>query len=202
MLARKIHDRDVLWLVEQILASGEGLLQEVYDMVSFAGDDLFAALRPRGLPIGNLTSQFWANVYLNPLDHFIKRELRCKGYVRYVDDLLLFADDKPVLWEWKQALTRRLARYRLTFHPGAHPRPVTEGIPFLGFIVFPEKRRLKRRKAVHFHRKYRAMLRAVRDGRMPVSQVTASVQGWVNHVRYGNTVGLRKRILACENNFD
>ncbi len=136
------------------------------------------------------------NVYLNPLDHFIKRKLRCKGYVRYVDDLLLFADDKATLWRWKQALIERAARFRLCFHDGAHPRPVTEGIPFLGFIVFPEKRRLKRRKGVHFRRKYRRLLRQQREGRLPVSQVTASVRGWANHVRYANTVGLRKKALS------
>ena len=69
----------VLWLIDQILASGVGVLSEAYDMVYFPGDDLFAVDRPRGLPIGNLTSQFWANVYLNPFDHFVKRELRCAG---------------------------------------------------------------------------------------------------------------------------
>src|SRR5712691_11976115 len=106
-------------------------------MVYFLGDDLFAVNRPRGLPIGNLTSQFWANVYLNPFDHFVKRSLRCQGYVRYVDDLLLFGDDKETLWRWLDAVVSRLAVLRLTIHPGAHPRPADEGIPFLGFIVSP-----------------------------------------------------------------
>ena len=93
-LARKIQDEDVLWLIDQILASGQGVLSEQYEMLWFAGDDLLAVHRPRGLPIGNLTSQFWANCYLNPFDHFVKRELNCQGLVRYVDDFLLFADDK------------------------------------------------------------------------------------------------------------
>jgi len=64
-LAAKIHDFEVMRLIDRILASGEGVLSDAYDMVYFPGDDLFAANRPRGLPIGNLTSQFWANVYLN-----------------------------------------------------------------------------------------------------------------------------------------
>ncbi|MGH8068221.1 MAG: RNA-directed DNA polymerase, partial [Candidatus Entotheonellia bacterium] len=93
----------------------------------FPGDDLFAVSRPRGLPIGNLTSQFSANVYLNPFDHFVKRTLRCQGYVRYVDDFLLFADDKATLWRWKEAVQTRLAYVRLTIHPETHPHPVTEG---------------------------------------------------------------------------
>jgi len=149
-----------------------------------------------GLPIGNLTSQFWANVYLNPFDHFVKRELRCKGYVRYVDDVLLFAEDKATLWSWRAAIVERLARFRLTIHPGAHPRPVSEGVPFLGFVTFPYRRRLKRRKGVYYQRKLRALIAAYQAGEIPLEQVTASVQGWVNHVRYGNTVGLRKAVLG------
>ncbi len=76
-------------------------------MVFFPGDDLLAAARPRGLPIGNLTSQFRANVYMNPFDHFVKRELRCEGYVRYVDDMLLFGDDKDVMWNWLDRMDLR-----------------------------------------------------------------------------------------------
>jgi len=105
-LARKITCDDTLWLVDGILNSGAGVLSEVYDMVYFPGDDLLAATRPRGLPIGNLTSQFWANVYLNAFDHFVKRRLRCAAYLRYVDDFMLFADDKTILWAWRADLTR------------------------------------------------------------------------------------------------
>jgi len=197
ILARKIPDPDVMWLVDRILESGVGVLSEEYEMVWFPGDDLFATFRPRGLPIGNLTSQFWANCYLNPFDHFVKRELRCQGYVRYVDDLLLFADDKATLWEWREAVTERLARLRLTVHPGAHPRPVTEGIPFLGFIVFPTHRRLKRRKGIAYRRRLKRLLARYRTGEMPLERVTASVQGWVNHVRYGDTWGLRHALFAA-----
>jgi len=196
ILTRRVHDTQVRWLIDAVLGSGEGALSEVYDMVYFPGDDLFAALRPRGLPIGNLTSQFWANVYLNGFDHFVKRTLKCPGYVRYVDDLLLFADDKARLWQWKGELEDRLAALRLVMHAGAHPRPVTEGIPFLGFIVFPQRRRLKRRKGVHFQRCYRTLLAAFQARRLPAAQITASVQAWVNHARYGNTVGLRAAVLG------
>ena len=85
-IGRVIVDPDTLTLCQTILDSGRGVLSEAYDMVYFPGDDLLAAARPRGLPIGNLTSQFWANVYLNQHDHFVKRELRCRAYLRYVDD--------------------------------------------------------------------------------------------------------------------
>ena len=212
ILARKVRDPDVLWLADQILASGVGVLSEEYDMVWFpsdapatggltsspqaSGEGLFAVFRPRGLPIGNLTSQFWANCYLNSFDHFVKRELRCKGYVRYVDDMLFFGDDKRQLWAWKRAVIERLAGLRLTIHEEcAQVRPVTVGFPFLGFVVFPHKRRLKRRKGVAFGRKFKALVHAYSAGRLPLDRVSASVQGWVNHARHGDTLGLRQAMF-------
>lgn len=194
-LARVVDEPAMLWLVDQILASGVGVLREEYDMVYFPGDDLCAVHWPRGLPIGNLTSQFWANCYLNPFDHFVKRELRCLAYLRYVDDFALFADDKAQLWKWRAAVVERLAGLRLTLHPGAHPCPVTEGSPFLGFTVFPTHRRLKRRRGVAFQRRLWRLQAAQRAGIVPPAAVTAAVQGWVNHARYGNTWSLRRRLL-------
>jgi hypothetical protein len=74
-------------------------------------------------------------------------------------------------------------------------RPVTEGVPFLGFTVFPQRRRLKRRKGIMFRRRLRMLAEQYADGEVTLDQVTASVQGWVNHARYGNTVGLRESLL-------
>jgi retron-type reverse transcriptase len=196
ILKRKVKDPMILWLVEQILLSGIGVLNEAYDMAYFPGDDLFAVNRPRGLPIGNLTSQFWANAYLNPFDHFVKRELRCKAYLRYVDDFLLFDDDKATLWQWKTAINKRLEPLRLTVHPAAHPRPVTEGIPFLGFMVFPERRRLKQRKGIHYQRKLKRLIAGYQNGDVSLDEIKQSIRGWINYTRYANTVGLRKSILG------
>lgn len=195
ILAKKIADADVMTLIDRVLASGEGVLAEQYDMVWFAEDDLFAVTRPRGLPIGNLTSQFWANCFMNPFDHFVKRELKCKGYVRYVDDMLLFGDDKATLWAWHEAVQGKLAELRMTIHPHAHPRPVTEGIPFLGFVVYPTHRRLKRRKGIHYQRTLKSMLAEYEDGACSFEQVQASILGWINHVRYADTWGLRRAVL-------
>ncbi|MBX2893591.1 MAG: RNA-directed DNA polymerase [Saprospiraceae bacterium] len=84
----------------------------------FPGDDLFTPLqRRRGLPIGNLTSQFWANAYLNRFDHFVKETLRVPGYIRYVDDFVLFAESKAQLRLWKAERERYLAGLRLLLHP-------------------------------------------------------------------------------------
>ncbi len=204
-LSRLIADGDTLWLIDRILESGIGVLAEAYQMVYFSGDDpstgsgqgLFAALRPRGLPIGNLTSQFWGNVYLNILDQFVKRELKCPAYLRFVDDFLLFSDDKTALWAWKHAIIEKLAQLRLTIHEHkAQVFPTTTGIPFLGFRVYPSHRLVKRRKVIHFRRKLNLLVKDYLQGRLQFEQLDASVQGWINHVRYGDTWGLRRSVLT------
>jgi RNA-directed DNA polymerase len=73
---------------------------------------------------------------------------------------------------------------------------VGEGIPFLGFIVYPTRRRLKRRKGIHYRRRLKGLVEAFQAGEIPLERLTASVRGWLNHARYGNTVGLRKAVLA------
>jgi hypothetical protein len=135
----------------------------------------------------------WANVYLNGFDHYVTRNLPFAGYIRYVDDLLFFGDDKSALHDGLAAVERRLATLRLRIHPGAHPRPVGEGIPFLGFVIFPERRRLKRRKGIHFRRRLRL---ALRQDPVDEKATAAAVQGWRNHVRFANTAGLQKAVLA------
>jgi hypothetical protein len=195
-LAHWIRDDDVLWLVDRILASGVGVLAEEYTMRWFPGDDLFALQRPRGLPIGNLTSQFWANVYLDPFDQFVKHDLKCRGYVRYVDDFLLFAADQATLHVWRRAIIHALAQLRLTLHEErAQVYPVATGIPFLGFRNYPTRRRLKRVKGIAFQRRLKALTRAYATGEISQDRVTASVQGWVAHTRYAQTRGLRQALF-------
>ena len=190
------YDRRILALAGQILAGGDRVLEQEYEMVWFPGDDLWAALRPRGLPIGNLTSQFWSNCYLNPLDHFVARELGCSAYVRYVDDMALFADSKTQLWEWKAALGKRLEQFRLTFHDhSAQVQAVEHGIPWLGFVVYPTHRRLKARKVVHASRQLAERFAAWQSGTISFGEWEASVLGWVNHAAHGDTWGIRDFVL-------
>jgi hypothetical protein len=193
-LATKFPYKGLRWLIHTILSSGAGILQGEYDMVYFPGDDLFAACRHRGLPIGNLTSQFWANCYLNPFDHFVKRQLRCRAYIRYVDDLLLFAETKAQLWSWLRQIRAYLAKLRLTIHAGAHPRPVSEGIGFLGFVIRPDRRRLKRRNAVNFTRRFKRLLEDYAGDKIPVETLANSFRGWQAHAVHGNTRGLRRSV--------
>lgn len=83
----------------------------------------------------------------------------------------------------------------LISHPNAQPRPVTEGIPFLGFVVYPTHRLVKRRKVVYYRRKLRTLLTDYQAGKTQRHRLQTSLLGWINHVRYGDTWGLRRSLL-------
>lgn len=195
-IATVIDDDALMNLVDLIIDSGKDVLKDEYQMVWFTHDDLFAVNRPRGLPIGNLTSQFWSNVYMNPLDWFIKRELGCTAYLRYVDDFALFSDSKTQLYEWKSAIIEKLAAMRLTLHERETQVARTQdGIPWLGFVVYPDHRQVKQRNAVHFRQRLEHNIDLYTTGRISFAELDASVQGWINHVRYADTWGLRGYIF-------
>lgn len=183
-------------LCSTIIESGRGVLDEEAPTLFFPGDDLFSQLRPRGLPIGNLTSQFWSNVYLNPFDQFVKRELRCPAYLRYVDDIALFSDQKRQIWEWKLAIVERLQHFRLCVHPASAQVALTSaGIPWLGFVVSPTHRLLKARMACSGRRRIETAWHAYLKGRLSFAELDARVNGWINHLRYADSWGLRNNVF-------
>lgn len=138
---------------------------------------------------------FIEDSYANRVGKGTHRALdRCQQFARRYR---LFGDDRRQMWAWKGAIIGRLARLRLTIHETrAQVRPVGQGIPFLGFIVFPQQRRLKRRKGIAYRRRLKGLLQDYASGEISLDRVTASVQGWVNHARYGNTEGLRRAMLG------
>ena len=131
LVRRKIKDKHVLWLVDTIVDSSN---PQDPTVAWFPNDDLLSPLeRRRGIPIGNQTSQFFANVYLNPLDHFIKDRLRVKAYVRYVDDFLVFSNDKVELNRLRHQIAEFLTQLRLKLHPKKNTiLPVDPGNPISG----------------------------------------------------------------------
>jgi RNA-directed DNA polymerase len=107
---------------------------------------LLAAPPHKGLPIGNLTSQFFANVYLNELDQFVKHELKCRHYLRYVDDMVLLHENPDQLCRWEEEIEQFLAqRLQLSLKQRGILKPVGDGADFLGYIVRPHYRLVRRR---------------------------------------------------------
>ena len=155
-----------------------------------------------GLPVGNLTSQFFANVYLNELDQFVKHELKARGYCRYVDDFVLVHPDPKQLLEWRQRIADFLEqRLRLRLKEWADPVPARRGVDFLGYVVWPAHRVPRRRVVRHFHARLAAYERAHvgRSGlRLPPrarDRLRAQVASFRAHCRHASAAGVWQRTL-------
>ena len=193
-LRRRLRCRDTLWLADSIIDHSNP--QEPVHSY-FPGDDLFTpGERRRGLPVGNLTSQFFANLYLDRLDHFVKEQLRAPGYVRYVDDFALFSDDKRFLWDCRERIIESLRTERLSIHENrCRVRRADEGLTFLGFRIWPGRRRLARRNARAMGRRMAWMRRAYAAGRIGADEIRPRLRSWLAHAAHGDTRGVVADIL-------
>ncbi len=164
----------------------------------FPGDDLFTPSgRRRGLPIGNQTSQFFANVYLNPLDHFVLRELRPRLYLRYVDDFVLFGDDRRELLEMAAQIRLILDQLRLTVHERkCRVYTCGEGVTYLGWRLSAAQVRLTRANVLLARRRLRWIAKDFHRGGLDIVGIRARVQAWLGHAAFGDTWRLRRDIFA------
>lgn len=150
LLAAKINDERLLALLTRLVAGGAqtapGAQQHLFTGASgIAPGD-------RGIPIGNLTSQLFANIYLNELDHFVTTEFPDHPYLRYMDDFLVFGAGKRTLWEIEAVIRRFLTRrLRLTLHPRkVSLSPTRVWLDALGYKIRPDTVRLRRRNLVRY----------------------------------------------------
>ena len=145
-------DDDTTWLLRTLLFHDvtRGVLYKsppwLIDQVP-RHKSLLHAPPDRGLPIGNLISQFFANVYLDDLDQFIKHQLHGRHYLRYMDDMVLLHPDRSLLASWHKAIGASLPwHFGLSLNPAqTRLRPVSNGIDFLGYIIRPQYRLVRRR---------------------------------------------------------
>lgn len=193
-IRQKIKCKDTLWLIDKII---DGSNEQEATNYYFGGDDLFSPYeRRQGLPIGNLTSQFFANVYLNSFDHFVKEELKAIKYVRYVDDFAIFSDDKEYLEQARLKVSDFLATLRLKIHPIKSQIFETKiGATFLGFRIFHGHIRVKRENLSRARHRLRKLQKAYQAGTMEHEQVRQSISSWIAHLEHGDTWRLREQIF-------
>ena len=195
LIQAKIKDPSVLQLLELIIDQSNRQ-EPVLDW--FPGDTLLTpAERRRGLPIGNQTSQFFANVYLNPLDHFVKERLRVRGYVRYVDDFLVFSGNREALHQIKHHIVGFLTSLRLKLHPKkCAVFPVRCGIRFLGYRVFPTHTLLTSEGVRRFRRRMRKRQKLFAAGRLSLADLHASLMSWLGHAGQADTHQLCQQLFS------
>lgn len=202
MIRQKIKCPETLWLIDTIV---DGSNPQGGDIEYFPGDNLLTPLeRRKGLPIGNLTSQFFANLYLSGFDHFVKEQLRVRKYLRYVDDWAAFSDDRDFLADVRLAMEDYLIRLRLKIHPVKSQLFATRyGASFVGFRVMPSGKtvprevciRVRNRNLQRARKRLRQMQQDYTAGLISLDDVIQRLRSWEAHLLHGDTYRLRRRIF-------
>ena len=174
IIKKKIADEKVIWLIERILNN-------------------YSNKRGSGMPLGNLTSQFFANIYLNELDYFIKHKLKAKYYLRYVDDFVILHEFKEQLEKWKEQIQTFLEEnLKIELHKDKSKIiPLSRGIDFVGFRNFYYFRLLRKRNI----RKIRAKIKEYEKGEMDFNAFYESFQGWNAYARWADSYKLREELF-------
>lgn len=195
LLRRKIKCLDTLWLIDTIIDYSNP--QEPVNHY-FPGDDLLTpSQRRRGLPIGNLTSQFFANIYLSGFDYVVKEQLNVRNYLRYVDDFACFSDDLGFLHDVRAASEAYLATLRLKIHPvKSQIFETRHGANFVGFRVLPTRIRVRADNLRRARRRLRTMQRMYAERTLKHTDITQSLRSWIAHLEHGDTRRLREQIFT------
>lgn len=156
--------------------------------------DSYEAEPQRGVPIGNLTSQYFANHYLTSLDHFVKEVLRIKAYVRYMDDIVLWSSEKSVLNEAHKAIAEFLnEQLKLKLKPLALNRS-GQGLPFLGYRIFPHDVRLLGASKSRFIRKQGVVQSRWENGEWSELCCQRHIEPLVAFTRHANALAFRRKL--------
>lgn len=187
-LERKIKDPNLLNLIKDLLDTYISS-SEYYHY--FEQDTLFEYGRKRGLPIGNLTSQIFANYYLSEFDHYMKEEMGCRNYIRYMDDILVFSDEKEFLQKIKEKSQYKLAKFRLKFNLNKNQIFKTKGgTNFLGFRYKDEQIKVQNRNLNRFKKN----LRYFSSRETNISDMLLSINGHLGYFNSGNCKRILNRI--------
>ncbi|HOF50144.1 MAG TPA: reverse transcriptase/maturase family protein [Candidatus Colwellbacteria bacterium] len=175
ILAKKIKDPDTMWLLREVIESFSSRYSNLFEQ--------------KGVPIGNLTSQLFANVYLNEFDQFIKHGLKIKHYLRYTDDFVILADNpyylEKIISPIKSFLRQRLC---LELHPNkVSIRKLRQGIDFLGYVVLPYHLQLRTKTKNRVFKKLKMRVKEYKDGRIPYKTVEQSLQSYLGVLSHADT---------------
>ena len=173
ILSRQIKDKDCLLLVSKII---NGF--------------------PSGIPIGNLTSQIFSNIYLNELDTFVSQKLKIKDYVRYADDFVILSRNRSYL----ESLLPKIAYFlksklNLDLHPGKIIfRKFRSGIDFLGYIVFPTQILPRTKTKRRLIRKIREKIEKYKEGKITKEKLNQTIQSYLGYLKHANSYQFREKL--------
>lgn len=155
----------------------------------------------KGLPIGNLTSQYFANHYMASADHYAKEQLGVKGFVRYMDDVLFFSNDKEQLIGQVGSFVDFVAeKLKMQTHPMIM-NSTASGIPFLGYVVYARKLRLNQRSRKRYDRKVNELCRCLQTGTICEADFFARMMALTSFVTKADTRAFRRKVFCRQGVF-
>lgn len=177
IIERRVNDPDTLWLLDQIIGS-------------------FQKDKGRGIPLGNVTSQLFCNIYLNQLDQFVKHSLTVKYYIRYCDDLVLLDENRDILEEYVPKIQDFLRKdLKLKLHPGKIIiRKLKQGIDFLGYVVLPHHTVMRTKTKKRMFKKLKQKRKALDAGLISRESYQQSVKSYLGMLKHSNGHRLESRI--------
>ena len=182
IICQKIICKDTIWLIQKIV-----------DSTANPTD-----VNPVGLPVGNLTSQLCANIYLNELDKHIKHDLKCGYYIRYMDDFLILHPDKRYLnslWvDVKEYLNDRLA---LKMNQKTAIFPIDQGVDFLGYRIWPHRIIIRKGSVKRIKRIVKKFSKRQISGSISDEKIRAVLASWLGHSKRADVPKLRKIVLCA-----
>ena len=178
ILKRKIKDKKLLWLTREIILSTEGM---------------------KGLPLGNYTSQMFANIYLNELDQYIKHKLKCKYYFRYMDDMVILCENKKkaqnILKEITIFLTENL---KLTLNSKTRIFKDVQGVNFCGYKINEHRLKIRNASKYRMKRKLKKYTCQLKEGEITLPEIQKSIAGWLGYVKHADSYNLRRSMFYIE----
>lgn len=178
ILKRKIKDRKLLWLTRTILLSTEEM---------------------KGLPLGNYTSQMFANIYLNELDQYAKHQLKCKHYFRYMDDIVILCKNKLVVKENLEKLSNFLnEKLKLTFNSKTRIFKDIQGVNFCGYKINEYRLKIRNSSKYRMKRKLKLYTKKLKNGEITLPEIQRSIAGWCGYVKHSDSYNLMKSMFYIE----
>lgn len=200
ILKQNIADQKLLRLLGKIIDSTDSGCS--YDHL-FSVDSPVLNNSTKGIPIGNLTSQLFANIYLHQLDSFAKRHLKIRKYHRYMDDILFFHPDKEQLLTWQKQITEFL---RNKLYLELNPRkvrvyPVRYGVDFVGYVMYPNRTRIRGSSVKRFKKRYRRSLKLTATGQISQDSLLATFDSFIAHISHGDSYGLAQNLQKWQTEY-
>ena len=192
ILESKFDDPQLMWLLEKIIRSEHTKFGVPLGDHGFEKDRIEGI----GMPIGNLSSQLFANLYLNELDQFAKHQLHLKHYIRYMDDIVAIHPDKKHLHFALREIERFLEeRLHLTLNNKTAIRPIHTGVDFCGFRIWATHRKIRKGTIRKIKGGLKYMQRAYARGDKSLDEVNSTIQSYIGYLKHADTFNLRKRVF-------